>query len=213
MKKNFDFLFFKQKWVNVLLIFVILILGIYLLRRPVLRCFGNYLIVENTVEKADAIYILSGGPRSRGAKAAMLFNANTAKKIYCTGENKHSYLNLFDIDVTEAEMTRLALKKADIPDSVITLIEKGTSTKEEAHVIINHALANDFKKVIVVSDKFHTRRISYTFKPLFKKNNVDLYLNGAPSTSYDENVWWASENGLIMVNNEYIKLFYYWLKN
>jgi len=25
-------------------------------------------------------------------------------------------------------------------------------------------------------------------------------------------VWWKSESGLLMVNNEYIKLIYYWLR-
>lgn len=212
MKNNWITPLFKKCWIRVCLTFFVFILGIYLLRKPLFSAAGKFLITESELMHADAIYILSGGPDARARQGAKLYFFGFAPQIYCTGENKHEFLKLYDIDVTEAELTRMALKKEGVHDSVINLVEQGTSTREEALIIVKHAQLNQFKNVLVVSDKFHTRRIRYSFSPLFKKHNINLILSGAASRSYNENTWWNYENGLIMVNNEYIKLIYYWLK-
>ena len=200
------------KYLKAIMLIVMVTFLIFLLRRPLMLAVGNFLIVSQQPEQADAIYILSGGPDTRGKEGAKLFFTGFSKRIYCTGENKHEFLRLFDIDLTEAELTTRALKLEGVPDSSIYLIEQGTSTREEAKIVAHHAAAHEFTKVIVVSDMFHTRRIRYVFKPHFSKANIELIIVGAPSLVYNEQMWWANESGLIMVNNEYIKLFYYWLK-
>jgi hypothetical protein len=65
---------------------------------------------------------------------------------------------------------------------------------------------------MVVSDKYHTNRINYAFRHLYKDAGIELILRGAHSSQYLENLWWASETGLLMVNNEYVKLIYYYIK-
>lgn len=173
---------------------------------------GNYLIASQLPEKADAVYVLSGGPDTRGKEGAKLYFTGFSNKIYCTGENKHEFLQLFDIDLNEAEMTARALKLEGVPDSVIFTLPIGTSTHEEAALIAHHSKQKGFKKIIVVSDKFHTRRMRYVLQSHFRKSDVECLIVGAPSLVYNENRWWAKENGLIMVNNEYLKLLYYWIK-
>lgn len=176
-----------------------------------MRIAGNYLIVCQMPEKADAVYVLSGGPDARGKEGAKLYFTGFSNKIYCTGENKHEFLQLFDIDLNEAEMTARALKLEGVPDSAIYTLPIGTSTREEAALIAHHSKQQGFKRIIVVSDKFHTRRMRYVLKRYFQKSDIDLLIVGAPSLTYNESKWWAKENGLIMVNNEYLKLIYYWL--
>ena len=66
---------------------------------------------------------------------------------------------------------------------------------------------------MVVSDKFHTNRIDYAFRDVFEDAGIQLVLRGSPSNAYSESNWWANEEGLIMVNNEYIKLLYYYIKH
>jgi hypothetical protein len=39
-----------------------------------------------------------------------------------------------------------------------------------------------------------------------------VLLHGAPASSFQESSWWTSEEGLIMLNNEYVKLAYYHIK-
>ena len=48
------------------------------------------------------------------------------------------------------------------------------------------------------------------FSQKFEESGIQLIFRGAPAKDYDENEWWKYEKGLLMVNNEYIKWWYYW---
>jgi hypothetical protein len=109
-------------------------------------------------------------------------------------------------------MTIANLKRQGIPDSNITGLYFGTSTREEADTIIGHSTQQGFKKVIVLSSLLHTARVNKVFRPKFEKANIQLIICGAPSSRFSEMLWWQSEEGLIAVNNEWIKTIYYWLK-
>jgi hypothetical protein len=65
---------------------------------------------------------------------------------------------------------------------------------------------------MVLSSKLHTHRINEVFRKKLKDAGITLVVRGAPSSQFDEMHWWQSENGLIAVNNEWIKRMYYWWK-
>jgi uncharacterized SAM-binding protein YcdF (DUF218 family) len=98
-----------------------------------------------------------------------------------------------------------------MPDSLIRVLKTGTSTREEAELILDYSRDLGLKKVMVVSDKFHTHRVEQVFRDKLEDAGIELVLRGAPSSRYSEDQWWAGEAGLLMVNNEYIKLVYYFL--
>jgi len=186
---------------------------LYLFRAPVLWAIGNYLICEDEVEQVDVLVVLGGGSFDRGNEAARLFKAGFAKQIVCLGENIPSVFKALNLSYSESEVTRINLiKNNKIPRARIELLEKGTSTKEEADYVIQYCLDNNVKQAIVLSSKFHTRRVKSVYKPLFEANGIDLIIRGAPSSIYSEDEWWKTEEGLIMVNNEYVKSVYYCLK-
>ena len=105
-----------------------------------------------------------------------------------------------------------ATKNNGVQNKFIEVIKIGTSTKEESDVISKYGKENQLSKVIVLSDKFHTNRIRSVFNKAFKNNSTQLLIHGSPSSQYDEDYWWKSEQGLIMVNNEYVKSLYYLIK-
>ena len=43
-------------------------------------------------------------------------------------------------------------------------------------------------------------------------SGVEMVLRGVQDGGFERDNWWSSEPGLIFVNNEYIKMAYYWLK-
>jgi hypothetical protein len=49
----------------------------------------------------------------------------------------------------------------------------------------------------------------YYFKEKMKSNNINLILLPAAEPLYNVNNWWKSEQGLIFVNNEYLKIIWY----
>jgi len=193
------------------------VLGVFALifKTEILKGVGNYLIYESELKKADAVFVLGGNTYDRTIRAAELFKQNYSNKIITLGANVATVLKSTGDSLPDALIAREQLEKIDSAlfneANVIPLVE-GTSTQEEAEAILNFSLENNYTKVIVVSDKFHTRRISNTFIDSFKEEGIEVMLSGASHSSYDEEFWWKSEAGLIMVNNEYVKILYYLVK-
>jgi len=177
-----------------------------------MRLVSNYLICEDTLQQSDAILVLSGNPNDRSIEAAKLLKSGYASKIICTGESVPRLFDVLDIQIDEADLSKRVLLEKGIPETRIECLHKGTSTREESQYILAICKERGYKRIIVVSDKFHTNRINYAFRQIYKDAGVELVLRGAPSTAYNENSWWASESGLLMVNNEYVKLIYYHIK-
>lgn len=158
------------------------------------------------------MFVLSGGGYDRGNEAVKIFNAGYTNKIICTGGNAVTELCVMDIDTLESDMTAANLRQHSIPDSCIVVIRNGTSTKEEAQIILDYCLKNNLKKIIVLSSKLHTHRVNSVLGANFLKAGVELIVRGAPSSRFNEMEWWKEEDGLITVNNEWIKTIYYWFK-
>ena len=188
-------------------------LAVYLLRNVIMLQVGNYLIVEDPIEQVDAIFLLGGGPFDRGSEAGKLYKAGYSKKIICTGGQVSNLLKSLDLKHTEAEVARINLvKNNEVPRRAIVALSEATSTKEESEVILRYCREEGFEKVMILSSKFHTRRVNNVFRPLLEEAGIKVLVRGAPSSLYDESLWWESESGLIMVNNEYVKLGYYFIK-
>lgn len=203
-------LFFNLLRITVTLVLLAVLLVIF--HGHLLRFAGNLLICEDNMEKVPALFVLSGDPWDRGNEAVRLFKKGFAEKIICTGENVPRLFLIADIQYPESELTKMNILSQGVPSEKVILLNKGTSTKEEAGHILEYCRQNNIKKLAVVSTKFHTRRIRNTFSKKFKEAGMELIIRGAPSSAYSEDRWWQNEDGLIFVNNEYIKIMYYWMK-
>lgn len=185
---------------------------LFLLRYPILRGMGNYLIAEDPATRVDAVFVLGGSVLDRGAEAARVYRQGLADRFIFTGAPVPHVLEALGIDSTEAECTRHAAVLAGLPPELTTVMNVGTSTYEEFQTLLAYAKAEGLDSVMVISSCFHLRRIGRVFRKPFRQAGITVVLHGAPSSVYDESRWWASEEGLIMVNNEYVKLGYYLLK-
>lgn len=200
---------------RVLLVLVFLLFlgaAAYFLRVPVLRAVGNYLVHSEAVVPSDALYVLGGSPSERGSEAARLLLADQAPLAFCTGSNVPGTMEALGMTLNEATLTRTAAMRAGAPAHRVLELPEGTSTWEEAEVILRHAKDKGFETITVVSTEFHLRRIKRVFRKRFKGSGITVRLHAANSSQYDAQQWWTSEEGLLMVNNEYVKLFYYLLK-
>jgi uncharacterized SAM-binding protein YcdF (DUF218 family) len=185
---------------------------LWLFRISILSAMGSYLIRESEAVPAQRIFVLGGGSLDRGFKAARLWHQGFAPQIICTGAHISGSIRSIGLEYTEAEVTQMRIQSLDVDSSLVQVLNMGTSTMEESDIILNYCLINDWNKIIIVSDKFHTHRIRDVFVKKFRKAGIEVIIVGAASSRYDENEWWKKEEGLIMVNNEYIKHLYYWWK-
>jgi len=191
---------------------VLLMVMLYTFRVPELRWFATSLIVEDPLQKADALVVLSGGGYDRGNEAVKILHAGYTNKVICTGGNPVIELRVFNIDTLESDMTTANLKRQGIPDSMIVELREGTSTKEESDVVVQYCQQHQIKKLMILSSKLHTHRVQEVFKDKLKKQGIEVIVRGAPNSRFDELQWWHYEDGLIAVNNEWLKRLYYWWK-
>lgn len=181
-------------------------------RVHILRSIAAFLVCEDTARHGDALYVLGGAAFDRGTHAAWLLEQGLAPIAYCTGSTVSQNYKAEGRDLSEADLTRLAaLRAGSSPDKVLPL-RYGTSTYEEAQGILLHASRIKADTIIVLSTDLHTRRVGHVFRKRFKDTGIHVVVVSAPSTEYDIHHWWNSEQGLLMVNNEYVKNVFYLLR-
>lgn len=189
-----------------------IIIGLIVFRVQVMRGLGNWLVAEDELQQVEVMFVLSGGPFDRGLEASKVYKAGYAPLVVCTGELVPQDVFALGYHYTEGDVSKVMMQNNGVPDSVIMLIKKGTSTQEESEVIYEYCQQHHIKKAMVLSTKFHTRRVKQVFKKRFKDSDTEVMIHGAPAAAYDEENWWQNEHGLIALNNEYMKILYYWVK-
>lgn len=190
---------------------VLLAVG-YGLRMPILRATGDMLIAEDPKVPCDALYVLGGSPLERGMLGGELLLEGLSPVVYCTGSAIPTTLLTLGLTRTEADLSRIAAVEAGADSARVIAISEGTSTFEEADLIIAHALQHGYTNIGIISTEFHSRRVGRVFRKRAKGTGIVIHVFGAASKRYNSKRWWESEEGLLMVNNEYVKLVYYLLK-
>lgn len=202
-----------RRWSRVLLFALLTFLCLWIFRFQVLHAIGAFLIRTDSICKADAMYVLGGAPYDRGTHASLLLRNGCTRIAYCTGSNISQSYKAEGRALTEADLSRSAAMRVGASPAQILPLPYGTSTWEEALGVLHHARSKGLDTILVVSTDFHTRRVGNVFRERFEGSGITVLVKGAPSSEYDADAWWNSEQGLLMVNNEYVKTLYYLIKH
>ncbi len=195
---------------------ILLLTGVvaYLFRYQLLTGLAGYLVIDDQLQPADLIFVLSGDVDTRPFRAAELFEQGLAPRIVVArAEDSPAaelglYPNISDVTVE-------ILQELGVPGENITLlhVEGGaTSTRDEAIILRGYLEGHSFERIILVTSAFHTRRSRWIFERELALPGISLRLAAAPHRKYDVTTWWQVETGLIDFTNEYIKLGYYVLR-
>ena len=195
------------------------ILGLFILWLLLAPLLATSLIVEKTLEKADAILVLSGSGAyiERNQEAAILYKQGVAPKIFLTndgtagGWNQKEQRNPY-----YAEKARWELISQGVPSEAIEILSTIVNgTNDEADLFIKTAREKDLKSVLLVTSAYHSRRTLWTFEKTALKNNFSINIGiESPSTGQQTplpSYWWLSRTGWKSVGEEYLKILYYWL--
>lgn len=198
-----------KKWGIRLGIILTVLLAIYFLRKPIMRGMANVLEKTDPPVQVDAAFVLSGAAEERTIKAIELF-PEFFPKIITTGEMVSQSLLALGLRYSGSEVMRDALLAGGVDSSSVAILPKGTSTFEESEEILGYAIGSGFKRIMIISSLHHSRRIHNVFTKKFREAGIEVNIQGAEPIEYDPQQWWLSEEGLIFVTNEYLKLLYYW---
>lgn len=183
-----------------------------LMRSFILKKIGAYLIKQNEFPRGSKAFVLGGGPYDRSKEAARLYQAGEVSELICTGISQNNDYTVLGEEFPEWKITRAGLLQNGVPEANIKALKAAMTTREEVEAIIGYCEQNNIAEAVIITHKFHTRRVFSEVKYWHKKSKVKLYLHGAFSHYYDEKYWWKHTVGFFTVQNEYIKLLVYKLK-
>ena len=181
-------------------------------RVPALTSLANAWVVNDPLEKSDAIFVLGGGLETRPFEAARLYREGFAPRILVSN-TKTRRVNKLGLQPTETDWLRAILVKEGVPDSAITPIgESNTTTHDEALALAIWARDNHAKSIIIPTDLFHSHRVAWIFRKVLRPMGVQAHVTAIPHPEYSTLDWWQHEDGLITFQNEVLKELYYRLR-
>lgn len=182
----------KKTW------FVIFI-AIAVIMMMLLANAGKFLVVEDKIQKADAIVVLSGDRGERVEKAADLYHKGYGKYFVISG-------GIIYNDVTATQLMREHALKLGVPEKAIILENRADSTYENAHFTRRVIKAYPIHSVIVVSSNYHMKRVKMIFERDFENSGVTLYYAGAKDRYFNESNWWSTNKSIMITITEYVKM-------
>jgi uncharacterized SAM-binding protein YcdF (DUF218 family) len=189
-------IFFKFLFLLCLLCFAF---AIYLVRHPLLRLAGGFWIVDDGPAYSDAIVVLGddtyGGDRA--ARAAELFKAGWAPRVVASGRFLRPYASITDLEEHD-------LKNDGVPQQAIVRFQHhAENTKEEAQALRQLVLQQGWKRILLVTSNYHTRRARYICARTFPAGTV-LRVVPANDSEYDPNNWWKTRRGVVIFSHEFM---------
>lgn len=169
-------------------------------------------IVNDSVAKAGAIYVLGGGAETRPFEAARLYREGFAPRILLSSTRIRRYQKL-GLQPAETDLVRSILLKEGVPDSAITAIGNGNATtRDESLALTTWCRENHAKAVIIPTDLFHTHRVAWLFRKSLNPLDASVQVIACDPPEYTSQDWWQHEEGIIAFQNEMLKHLYYRLR-
>jgi uncharacterized SAM-binding protein YcdF (DUF218 family) len=194
----------RTKWI-IRAAYAIALFGlICCLRAPLLTGLAETWIVRQNIEPADAIMVLGGRFYTRPFAAARLYHEGYAPKILISDVNPEQ----------ETKLTKEILLENAVPENAIIVVgHKVSSTYEEAVALRDWVRATGATKVIVPTEIFHTRRVSWIFAKMLKGTGAVVRVQALqPETKFTAVDWWQHKDGILQFQTEIIKFLFYWIR-
>lgn len=164
----------------------------------ILRAHARFFTVDNAMPGADAILVLGGNNLTRVPKALELHQAGFAPRVLLTTVKpaKQELAHLLPGPREQAE--RIARHLSIETEFEMLPSGKGgaTSTFDEAYDLLAFSRQENFRRVIIVTDGFHTRRALLAFSKVRGNSPITIEAAAAENDIFNEDNWWRSDMGI-----------------
>ena len=173
--------------------------------------FGRWLVVSDPLEPARAIVVMGGEVPYRAEEAAKIYKQGLAPEVWLTLEPPNSEATRLGIDIPDKGFyNEQALKKLGVTGSAIRVMPKrSANTEEEELGIIQELKRVGGDRVILVTSKYHTRRVKVIWSKL-TGNSPRAIVRGATDQPYDAGHWWRNSTDAKTVTHEFFGLLNAW---
>jgi uncharacterized SAM-binding protein YcdF (DUF218 family) len=173
---------------------------------------GRWLVVEDPLQKASAIAVLSGRMPGRALEAARVYKQGYAPRIWLTysSEPKATLEKLSISFVSEDVYNKQILMHEGVPESAIQVLEPPiVNTADEMKTIGGALRKENQRSVIIVTSPVHTRRVRALWKRLAAQDGTAM-VHGVSDDSFDPRHWWKTTNDALDVVREVLGLMNAW---
>ena len=174
---------------------------------------GRWLVVEDPLEKAQAIVVLSGRMPMRAIEAARLYREGYAPQIWLTRpEEPAASLEPMGIpDSGENFFNARVLAHEGVPSGAIRLLEpRINNTADEIRAVAGELAREDASAVvIIVTTKAHTRRVRKLWQKLSGGRGRAI-VRAAAGDRFDPAHWWRTTGDALDVLRELLGLLNAW---
>jgi uncharacterized SAM-binding protein YcdF (DUF218 family) len=184
---------------------VVITLGIVLL-------VGRWLVVEDPLEKAQVIVVLSGRMPVRALEAAKLYRAGYAREVWLTRNPElETVLAPMGIHyVGEDFYSYRVLMHEGVPlEAIRVLPEPIVNTADEMNAVAKELSMQDAHTVIFVTTKAHTRRVRSLWKKIGAKQGRAI-VRAASGDPFQPGHWWRTSGDALDVVREVLGLLNSW---
>lgn len=176
---------------------------------------GAWLVVEDPLQKADAIFVLGGTMFERPLEAVDLYHEGWAPQLLLMRQiADYGEVELAERGVTfqrEIDVQLDVLEKLGVPRSAITVLPPQNSTRDEADELLAAVVANKWTRVIVVTSKQHTRRARLVMNRRLAGSGAHVMLRASRYDRSDVAGWWRNRSTLRFTLFETQRLIAYWV--
>src|SRR5688572_24043603 len=175
---------------------------------------GTFLVYEDPLQKADAIFVYAGSQAERPLEAIDLYKAGYAPVIVLTRPKEEPAVQLLAkrgiVLPTRFSLMREVFEKLGVPDSALVVPDRiHDSTGAEAVTLGQLVAARKWRRVIVVSSKYHLRRVKLASEREVRSTRADIVVRGSKYDEARPNRWWTVRADIRTLLWEYPKLFSY----
>jgi uncharacterized SAM-binding protein YcdF (DUF218 family) len=163
---------------------------IYLARDPLLRAAGGFWVVHDPMAPADVIIVIGDDDfaADRASEASELFRAGWAPVIVASGRMLRPYSTLADLMTRDLESRGVPAK------AIVRFSHRANNTLEEAKDLQALITQNGWRRILLVTSNYHTRRARFIFRKVLPPN-ISLEVVGAFDAEFEPATWWQSRQG------------------
>jgi uncharacterized SAM-binding protein YcdF (DUF218 family) len=168
------------------------------------RWLGPWLVVNEPLARSDVIFVTDGKTPQRELEGAALFQEGWAPRVALT----------FPRELISEDVRRLAgepaqqehasqiLRRRGVPEAAIVRLERMVeNTEQELQADFDYARARGFRRVIIVSSPYHTRRVSVIWRSRFEAE-IPAIVRVTRYVTVDPARWWRSRASLEEIAHE-----------
>jgi uncharacterized SAM-binding protein YcdF (DUF218 family) len=173
---------------------------------------GRWLSLEDPLQKADAIAVLSGRMPDRALEAARLYKGGYAPEVWLTHSTEPgATLQKLSVAFTgEDAYDEQILMHEGVPQTAIHILDPPiVNTADEMKTIGQAVKQGKTHKVILVTSKVHTRRARTLWRHLSQQDG-DAIVRGVSDDPFDPTHWWRTTGDALDVVREVLGILNAW---